>query len=244
MTEPEPYTQPAVAGSGTIACGLAASASAARRGSPAGAKRRLGLARRGARSGGVREGRGRRAGPDPGDHGPGRPLGVRPGRRGRDRGPRREGPAARLARRRLPRGRPREHHLVPVDGRARGPLRPSAPAVRPSRLQPGATDGAGRALPARRAAGGSQGAGPRLVPGARQDGDRGSRPAGVRRQPPALPLPVRRRSAGRANRDGERRRRLLHRARGRAPDGAAAAARLHRARRGRGDRREPVRRHG
>ena len=51
---------------------------------------------------------------------------------------------------------------------------------------------------------------PRLVRGAREDRGRGPGPARVRRQPPALPLPVRRGAAARAHRDGRGRGRRLH----------------------------------
>ena len=84
--------------------------------------------------------------------------------------------------------------------------------------------------------------GARLVRGARQDRGRGPRPGRLRRQPPALPLPLRRRAADRADRHGGGRGRHLHEARRRPPDGPAGAARLRRPRRRRGDRRRPLRR--
>ncbi len=78
-----------------------------------------------------------------------------------------------------------------------------------------------------------------LVSAAREDGDRGSRPARVRRQPAAVPVPVRGRAADGGKPDERRRRRCLHAAGRRAPDGAAGATRLRRPRRRRRDRREP-----
>ena len=84
--------------------------------------------------------------------------------------------------------------------------------------------------------------GPGLVRGARQDRGRGPRPGRLRRQPAALPLPLRRRAADRADRHGGRRGRHLHEARRRPPDGPAGAARLRRPRRLRGDRRRALRR--
>ena len=55
-------------------------------------------------------------------------------------------------------------------------------------------DGAGRALPSRRrSTRGLRERAPRLVRGARQDRDRGPRPGGVRRQPAALPATCSRR---------------------------------------------------
>ncbi len=94
MTEPEPYTQPAVAGSGTIACALAASASVL-------GEVRL-LARSDASAWRAEERaqeecakvEGADAGPDQGDDRPDRPLRVRPRRRGGGRGARRQGRAA------------------------------------------------------------------------------------------------------------------------------------------------------
>ena len=72
---------------------------------------------------------------------------------------------------------------------------------------------------------------PRAVRGARQDRGRGPRHAGLRRQPPAVPVPLRRRrlleETG-LEPAGDRR---LHAARRRPPDGPARAARLRRARR-------------
>ena len=64
----------------------------------------------------------------------------------------------------------------------------------------------------------------------------------LRRQPAALPLPVRRRAAARAQRHRARGDRHLHEARRRPPDGPAGAARLRRPRRRGGDRRVDRRR--
>ena len=60
---------------------------------------------------------------------------------------------------------------------------------------------------------------------------RGPRPPGLRRQPPALPLPLQRRRLPGGDRHGARGRRPVHDARRRAPDGPARAAGLRRPRR-------------
>ena len=76
------------------------------------------------------------------------------------------------------------------------------------------------------------------VRGLREDPRGGARRARVRRQPPAVPLSVQRGAPARRDGDGPGRRRHLHEARRRAPDGAAGAARPRRPRRLQGDRRD------
>ena len=71
----------------------------------------------------------------------------------------------------------------------------------------------------------------RAVRGAGQDRRRGPRPARLRGQPPALPLPLQRGRLHGGDRHGARGRRPVHDARRRAPDGAARAAGLRRPRR-------------
>ena len=81
-----------------------------------------------------------------------------------------------------------------------------------------------------------------LCEGARQDrGDRARHP-GLRRQPPALPLPLLRGRAAGGDRPGGGVDRHLHAARRRPPDGPARAAGLRRPRRRPGDRRGDRRR--
>ena len=112
--------------------------------------RHLGLARRRGDREALRQDRRRRREAGPGDDEPERPRGLRPRRRGDRRGRRSEGGDARRARRDLPGCRPRHHDLVAGDRRARQAGRRRRPLLRPPRLQPGAADGADRALPAGR----------------------------------------------------------------------------------------------
>ena len=129
---------------------------------------------------------------------------VRRRRRGRDRGARAQGRgliAAVAAA--CPERRPRHDHLLPRHRRDRRRRAGVGSPLRPARLQSGAADEAGRGLLPRRCRGGPrEGAG--LVRGARQDRGRGSRSGRLRRQPPALPLPLRRGADDRAHRDGGR----------------------------------------
>ena len=83
---------------------------------------------------------------------------------------------------------------------------------------------------------------PRAVRGAGQDRGRGPRPAGLRGQPPALPLSLQRGRPPWRRPAWRRGRRPVHDARRRAPDGAARAAGLRRPRRRGGHRRRHRRR--
>ena len=83
---------------------------------------------------------------------------------------------------------------------------------------------------------------PGLVRGDRQDRRRGAERARLRRQPAALPLPLRRRPPDGADRHGGRGGRPLHDPRGELSDGAARPARPDRGRRRRRDRRGAPRR--
>ena len=125
--------------------------------------------------------------------------------RGDRRGPGREGRAVRRARRRArPRGGARQHHLVAVGQRAGRRQRARRPLRGAARLQPRHEDGADRArVPG---CGERRDARPhaRAVRRARQDRRRGARHAGLRRQPAAVPVPVRGGRAARAHRAGRR----------------------------------------
>ena len=89
---------------------------------------------------------------------------------------------------------------LPIGELARG-QRPPGALRRPARVQPGAEDGPGRArVPGRRRRERHARARPRAVRGARQDRGRGAGHAGLRRQPPAVPVPVRGRAADGAHR--------------------------------------------
>ena len=76
------------------------------------------------------------------------------------------------------------------------------------------------------------------VRGVREDARGGARRPRLRRQPPAVPVPVQRRAPARRDGHGPGRHRHLHAARRRTPDGAAGAARPRRPRRLQGDRRD------
>ena len=168
---------PAIAGSGTIACGLAACATQT-------AEVRL-LARSDASAWRAEEEAqaearkldARHAGADQGDHRPDDARRLRRGRRGDRRGSRREGRAAADRWRGGARRRPGDDDLVAIGRRARR-AQPAATRalLRPPRLQPGRAHGAGRALPAGRARDARRRARAGLVRGDRQDGGRGSRP--------------------------------------------------------------------
>ena len=122
-------------------------------------------------------------------------------RRGDRRGPARQGRDLE-APRRAPGRRRRARHddLLAADRRARRGQRPPRALRRPARLQPGAEDGPDRArVPGRRQRRHPR-AGARAVRGAGQDRGRGPRHAGLRRQPPAVPVPVRGRAADGAHR--------------------------------------------
>ena len=208
---------------------------------PAGAQRGLGLARRGESRRRLREDRGGRALAAAGHDRPGGPRRLRRRRRGDRRGARRQGRAA-SGRSPKPAPTPTWRRPPPRSASPRSPTAAGAarlfglhvfnPVPRMELVEVCFPDGAGD--------GAREGA--RLVRGARQDRGRGPRPGRLRRQPPALPLPLRRGAADGAHRHGGRRGRHLHEARRRPPDGPAGAARLRRPRRRRGDRRRPLRR--
>ena len=236
------YEAPGIAGSGAIATGLAAVSTTTGGHDPARPQRGLGLARRGESGRRLRQDRGRRALAPPGHHRPGRPRRLRHRRRGDHRGGRRRRASCspRSPRRaRTPTWRPRP----PRSASARSPTRGGIagrlfglhvfnPVPRMKLVEVCFPDGADASARERA----------RLVRGARQDRGRGARPGRLRRQPPALPLPLRRRAHDGADRHGGRRGRHLHEARRRPPDGPAGAARLRRPRRRRGDRRRALRR--
>ena len=120
------YERPAIAGSGVIACGLAASASAAGRVQRwRAATRRRGAPRAGAIAGG--KGVQWRSGRGAGDDGRQRPRRLRPRRRGDRRGPRREAGVPRRAGDGRRGRRPRDHDIVAerlrAGGRQRAPER-------------------------------------------------------------------------------------------------------------------------
>ena len=174
VTEPEPYTQPAVAGSGTIACALAASASVLGKCPAAGPQRRLG----GRAEERAQEECAKVEGATPErievttEPGRSRPRATSSSRRWWRSSTPRPSCSARLGRG-LPERGPGEHYVLALDCRAGGSLRPSAPAVRPPRLQPRPPDGADRGLSAGRAAARESGSEP--APGAARSARRRSR---------------------------------------------------------------------
>ena len=124
----------------------------------------------------------------------------------------------------------RHHHLGAV-GRRRWAPRAGAPSRFAALhvFNPVTEDGARRARLPGRGDAETPRARSRSVRRARQDAGRGPRHARLRRQPAALPLPVRRRAPARAHRHGAEGDRHLHEARRRPPDRAAGAARPRRA---------------
>ena len=162
----------------------------------AGAHRHLGLARRGGGPGPGEEARGRGRRADQGDDRSGGARRLRPHRRGDRRGRRREGRAAgraRPKRRRTPTWRrPPRRSRSPTSASAPGHadrffgLHVFNPVPRMELIELCIPEGVRDGL-AERARG--------LVRGARQDRGRGARPDRLRRQPPAVPLPLRRGAA-------------------------------------------------
>ena len=93
---------------------------------------------------------------------------------------------------------PRHHHLLALDRRAGRGQRPTRALRGPARLQSRAANGAGRAGVPRQAAARSATRARALCEALGKTAGRGPRHAGVRRQPAAVPLPVRcRRADGR-----------------------------------------------
>ena len=101
----------------------------------------------------------------------------------------------------------RHHDLVAQHLAARGVQRPAGAVLRPARLQPRRPHAAGGALLSRPGTVTTPGGGPcAFCARDRQDRGRGAGRARLRRQPAALPLPVRRGSAAGAHRAWRRRR--------------------------------------
>ncbi|CAA9215169.1 MAG: 3-hydroxybutyryl-CoA dehydrogenase; 3-hydroxyacyl-CoA dehydrogenase, partial [uncultured Actinomycetospora sp.] len=161
-----------------------------------------------------------------------RPGDLRPGGRGRRRGPRGQAGRLRRARRRVQARRdPRDHHVVAARGRVRRGDAASRRRHRHALLQPGVGDEARRDRQPDHDLAGRHRHRPgrdrrdRQAPGAVR------RPRGLHRQRAAVPLPQRRDGDARGELRQRRRHRLGHEERLRAADGAVRAARRRRARR-------------
>ena len=168
-----------------------------------------------------------------GGYGPGRAARLPDRRRGHRRGSRGEARALQAPRRGALRRRGARHHnLVAVGVGARGSERAARPLRRPARVQPGAQDGAGRAVLPRRRAPSTRARLRELCASARQDRGRGARLAGFVVNKLLFPyLFDAVRLLERNGLDAEVDRHV-HEARRRPPDGTARAARLRRPRRG------------